>query len=257
MAGNSQRRGATRRTGTKKGAVVGSGGEGRQKLEGRGPTPKAEDRPGHSAHRRARSADKRAQGRSGSGSGGAGSAGRQSRFGGGRRAQLGAGGAAGGDPRDGPARAAVPRRRRSSAGRDEARGRAGHPAAGDHARRPRPDQRRSGAPRDRAQGPAVRVRRRGGPSRRGVRCGFRAADRRARRCDRSAQPGGDGAIGCGVRCGRGRDPRAALRRDDRVGVEVVGRGGVAAAGRAGDEPDALAGGRAAQRLHGDRAGDGR
>ncbi len=58
MAGNSQRRGATRRTGTKKGAVVGSGGQGRQKLEGRGPTPKAEDRPGHAANRRARAAEK-------------------------------------------------------------------------------------------------------------------------------------------------------------------------------------------------------
>ncbi|HEX6888321.1 MAG TPA: 23S rRNA (guanosine(2251)-2'-O)-methyltransferase RlmB [Candidatus Nanopelagicales bacterium] len=60
MAGNSQRPGAKRKPGTKKGAVVGSGGQNRQKLEGRGPTPRAEDRPGHSAHRRQRSADKRA-----------------------------------------------------------------------------------------------------------------------------------------------------------------------------------------------------
>ena len=58
MAGNSQRRGATRKPGSKKGATVGSGGQPRQKLEGRGPTPKAEDRPGHSAYRRARSAEK-------------------------------------------------------------------------------------------------------------------------------------------------------------------------------------------------------
>lgn len=70
MAGNSQRRGATRRTGTKKGAVVGSGGQGRQKLEGRGPTPKAEDRPGHRAHRRARAEDQRKPPRPGSGGGG-------------------------------------------------------------------------------------------------------------------------------------------------------------------------------------------
>ena len=71
MAGNSQRRGATRKEGTKKGPVVGSGGQPRQKLEGRGPTPKAEDRPGHTAYRRARSAEKYA-GKSGSGKSGSG-----------------------------------------------------------------------------------------------------------------------------------------------------------------------------------------
>lgn len=70
MAGNSQRRGATRKPGTKKGQVVGSGGQQQQRLEGRGPTPRAEDRPGHTAYRRARSADKRAgKARSGQGSG--------------------------------------------------------------------------------------------------------------------------------------------------------------------------------------------
>jgi 23S rRNA (guanosine2251-2'-O)-methyltransferase len=68
MAGNSQRPGAKRKPGTKKGAVVGSGGQNRQKLEGRGPTPRAEDRPGHSAYRRQRAADKRAG--KGTGSGG-------------------------------------------------------------------------------------------------------------------------------------------------------------------------------------------
>ena len=35
----------------KKGAIKGSGGNGRQALEGRGPTPKAEDRPYHKAYR--------------------------------------------------------------------------------------------------------------------------------------------------------------------------------------------------------------
>lgn len=59
MAGNSSRRGATRKPGSKKGSSVGSGGQGRQKLEGRGPTPKAQDRPGHPANRRARSAERR------------------------------------------------------------------------------------------------------------------------------------------------------------------------------------------------------
>ncbi|RJQ78439.1 23S rRNA (guanosine(2251)-2'-O)-methyltransferase RlmB [Pseudonocardiaceae bacterium YIM PH 21723] len=52
MAGNSQRRGAMRKAGTKKGAVVGSGGQRRKGLEGRGATPKAEDRPNHKAYRR-------------------------------------------------------------------------------------------------------------------------------------------------------------------------------------------------------------
>ena len=51
MAGNQQRRNA--RTSNKKGAVVGSGGQRRKQLKGRGPTPKAEDRTGHPAARRA------------------------------------------------------------------------------------------------------------------------------------------------------------------------------------------------------------
>lgn len=42
MAGNSSRRGAVRKKG--KGATVGSGGKGRRRLEGKGPTPKARDR---------------------------------------------------------------------------------------------------------------------------------------------------------------------------------------------------------------------
>jgi 23S rRNA (guanosine2251-2'-O)-methyltransferase len=44
----------------KKGPSKGTGGHGRRKLSGKGPTPKAEDRPGHPAQRRARSAAKRA-----------------------------------------------------------------------------------------------------------------------------------------------------------------------------------------------------
>ena len=43
----------------RKGPQKGTGGHGRRKLEGKGPTPKAEDRPGHPAHRRARAAAKR------------------------------------------------------------------------------------------------------------------------------------------------------------------------------------------------------
>lgn len=49
MAGNSQRR--NRRTSNKKGATVGSGGQRRKGLEGKGPTPKAEDRKKHKANR--------------------------------------------------------------------------------------------------------------------------------------------------------------------------------------------------------------
>ena len=58
MAGNSQRRGAVRRTGSKKGATVGSGGQRRRGLEGRGPTPKATDRPNHKAHQAAQAGAK-------------------------------------------------------------------------------------------------------------------------------------------------------------------------------------------------------
>lgn len=59
MAGNSQRRGALRKPGTKKGAVVGSGGQSRRGVQGRGPTPPAEVRKGHPAARRAAAAAKR------------------------------------------------------------------------------------------------------------------------------------------------------------------------------------------------------
>jgi 23S rRNA (guanosine2251-2'-O)-methyltransferase len=52
MAGNSQRRGAMRKSGTKKGAVVGSGGQKSKGLRGRGATPPAELRTGHPAQRR-------------------------------------------------------------------------------------------------------------------------------------------------------------------------------------------------------------
>ena len=53
MPGNDKRRGATRKAGTKKGMVVGSGGQRRKGLQGKGPTPKAENRVGHVAKKRA------------------------------------------------------------------------------------------------------------------------------------------------------------------------------------------------------------
>lgn len=60
MAGNSSRRGAIRKTGTKKGQVSGSGGKGRRSLEGRGATPPAVERTKHPAAKRARAAAKAA-----------------------------------------------------------------------------------------------------------------------------------------------------------------------------------------------------
>lgn len=53
MPGNSRRRGAVRKAGTKKGPTVGSGGVRRRGLEGRGATPPAHMRPGHPAAKRA------------------------------------------------------------------------------------------------------------------------------------------------------------------------------------------------------------
>lgn len=63
MAGNSQRRGAIRKAGSKKGATVGSGGQRRRGLEGRGATPPAHLREHHPAAKKARQAAKRQQGR--------------------------------------------------------------------------------------------------------------------------------------------------------------------------------------------------
>src|SRR4051812_7260181 len=63
MAGNSQRRGAVRKEGTKKGQVVGSGGGRRRALEGRGATPPAKERPHHPAAKRAKAVARSNQGR--------------------------------------------------------------------------------------------------------------------------------------------------------------------------------------------------
>lgn len=52
MPGNSQRKGAVRKKG--KSTPAGSGGRVRRGLEGRGPTPRAEDRPYHKAYRKRR-----------------------------------------------------------------------------------------------------------------------------------------------------------------------------------------------------------
>src|SRR6476469_9315687 len=57
MAGNSQRKGAIKKSG-KGNPTAGSGGRVRRGLEGKGPTPKATDRPYHQAHKQAKRAEK-------------------------------------------------------------------------------------------------------------------------------------------------------------------------------------------------------
>jgi len=76
VAGNSGRRGAVRKPGTKKGAIVGSGGQKPRGLQGKGPTPKATERTGHPAARASGSSERRStsqqrptKGRRSSGSG--------------------------------------------------------------------------------------------------------------------------------------------------------------------------------------------
>lgn len=58
MAGNSQRRGAIRKS-SKKGPTVGSGGQRRRGLEGRGATPPAHMRPNHPAAKRSKAPPRR------------------------------------------------------------------------------------------------------------------------------------------------------------------------------------------------------
>ncbi|GAA1740357.1 23S rRNA (guanosine(2251)-2'-O)-methyltransferase RlmB [Aeromicrobium alkaliterrae] len=58
MPGNSQRRGAVKKSG-KGNPTAGSGGRRRQGLEGKGPTPRAEERPNHKAYKIAKAVDKR------------------------------------------------------------------------------------------------------------------------------------------------------------------------------------------------------
>lgn len=67
MPGNSERRGAVRKGASRKGSTVGSGGQRRRGLEGRGPTPKATERTQHPAAKQARGSVSRADG-AGSGS---------------------------------------------------------------------------------------------------------------------------------------------------------------------------------------------
>ena len=59
MAGSAKPRGAAR-TSSKKGPTGGTGGQNKRRLEGKGPTPKAEDRPYHAAAKRKKAAEKKA-----------------------------------------------------------------------------------------------------------------------------------------------------------------------------------------------------
>ncbi len=59
MAGNSQRKGAIKKSG-KGNPTAGSGGRVKRGLEGKGPTPKAKDRPYHQAYKAAKRAEKSA-----------------------------------------------------------------------------------------------------------------------------------------------------------------------------------------------------
>ena len=59
MAGNAKPRGAARSS-SKKGPTGGTGGKNKRRLEGKGPTPKAEDRPYHAAAKRKKAAEKKA-----------------------------------------------------------------------------------------------------------------------------------------------------------------------------------------------------
>ena len=61
MPGNSQRKGSVRKTAKK--PTAGSGGRVRRGLEGKGPTPKAKDRPNHKAYKAAKKATKTQQAR--------------------------------------------------------------------------------------------------------------------------------------------------------------------------------------------------
>jgi 23S rRNA (guanosine2251-2'-O)-methyltransferase len=104
VAGNSQRQGAKRTPGSKKGSTTGSGGQRRKALTGRGPTPRAEERTGHTASRRSGSAAKtdRSGSTGGQGARGGGArsgAGRGTGGGAGRRRSTGSDNSARGGPR--------------------------------------------------------------------------------------------------------------------------------------------------------------
>ena len=240
VPGNSKRKGAIRKT-SKGNPTAGSGGRVRRGLEGKGPTPKASDRPQHKAYRDKRAADKRA-----------------ARPAGGREPQPRPAGARGDSEwvagpqrrRRGTARARAghqPLRRRAGRPRRPAargvphRGRAGHRDPRGAARRARPRHRRRRAPGRGREGAGLRVRasrRPACPCRRGRPA---AAGGGARRCDRPAQPRCRGALGGRVRRARRRGARASGGGHDGRRLEDLGRRRRPAARRPGHEPRPPAG----------------
>ena len=231
MAGNSQRQGAIRKS--KKGAQVGSGGQAKRALKGKGPTPQAEERKGHPAARRAAAADRRAEKRPQRGGD---ARGRTA-----RRAQPGRRGAAREGAGDRAVRRGRPRERRA--------GHRGDPAG----RQPRISHCSRSAGASSTGGPTASCTRASrcrcrryqyrGAARRARRCrgvDHRTAARRARRGDRPAQPRRGDPLGRGVRRAR-RDPaRTALGRRHGDGLAHVGRDGRARPRGAGDQPGARA-----------------
>ncbi len=176
-----QARTPRREQGQEEGPPRRTGGKNKRSLEGRGPTPKAEDRAWHPAGKRKAAAERYAA------AGGNGQA-RQPARGGrrapreegrrhrdGHRSQLGARGAAGEDPGDGVLHRAARRDGRPRQGDAGDRHPPRHPGPRGHAARARPHGRlRRRAPGRRPQGAAVRVRAPAGPAR----AGHRRAGRR-------------------------------------------------------------------------------
>ena len=121
MPGNSQRKGAVGHRG--KPTAAGSGGRIRRGLEGKGPTPKAEDRPYHPAYKAKRSG-------AASRSGGMGQTGAEqpgaARSGGSKPGGPRSGGSKPGGPRSSGPRSSGPK----SSGRGKSPGRTGRPGAG-------------------------------------------------------------------------------------------------------------------------------
>ena len=222
MAGNSQRRGAMRKPGTKKGAVVGSGGQSRRAVKGRGPTPPAEARKGHPAARRAAAAAKRDdKGRPAPGPAPARG-----------RAELPET-VVGRNPVVEALRAGVPATAlyvAAGLASDErvteaiaGAGDRGHLAARGLPAGTGPADRQRDPPGPGPGRAALPVRAPGGPA--GAGQGFRpgAADRCGRRGDRPAEPGRHRAVGGRVRRARRGGAGAPQRRHDGIGLAHVGR----------------------------------
>ena len=240
MAGNSQRRGARRKEGTKKGATVGSGGRSRRSLEGKGPTPPAEARNGHPAARRAAAAARASTNRGGSPQRPAGSrplakgaALPETVVGRNPVVEASSGGRAG----DRPLRRARARLRRAgNGGRRRPRPTAASPCSRC------PGRSWTGSPRNAIhQGLALVV----PPYQyahpddllgRAAGLGSGRADRRGGRRHRPAQPGRDRPVRGGVRRARRRGPGAAQRGHDGVSLAHVGGHRGAAARRPVHEP---------------------